>query len=166
MLFRSPEGSLAQSLQLAARVVVAGFGTRLVHVEYGGFDTHATQAPAHDALLRQLDRALDALLSELDAHGALDRCVVLVHSEFGRRVAENRSQGTDHGAAAPVFLFGGKGLRPGLHGQVPELDDLDDGDLRCTIDFRRVYAELCGVVGVDAERVLGAQFERVGLFGA
>lgn len=158
-----PDGALARALQLAARMVVAGFGTRLIHVEHGGYDTHATQAPAHDALLRQLDRALDAFLSELEAHGALDRTLVLCHSEFGRRVAENRSQGTDHGAAAPVFLCGSPGLVPGLHGTAPDLDDLDDGDVKCTTDFRSVYAEACRFVGVDVERVLGASFEPLGL---
>lgn len=158
-----PAGGLADALQLAARVIVAGFGTRLIHVEYGGFDTHATQAPAHDALLRQLDVALVAFLDELAAQGALDRTLVLVHSEFGRRVAENRSQGTDHGAAASAFVCGGAPLRGGLHGSHPDLGDLDDGDLRCTTDFRRVYAEMLRFAGVDAKAVLGGEFESLGL---
>jgi uncharacterized protein (DUF1501 family) len=161
-----PEGPASRALQLAARVVVSGFGTRLLWIEQGGFDTHATQAPAHDALLRQLDASLGAFLDELELQGALDRTLVLVHSEFGRRVAENRSQGTDHGAAAPVFICGGAALRGGLHGEAPDLEKLDDGDLRCTTSFQAVHAELLRFLGVDPLRVLGLDFAPLGFLGA
>jgi uncharacterized protein (DUF1501 family) len=158
-----PDTELGRKLALLARVLVSGFGTRLAHVTLGGFDTHARQLPAHDALLRQLDGALGALLGDLDAHGALGRTVVLVHSEFGRRVAQNKSQGTDHGAAAPVFVCGG-GVKPGCHGRAPDLGDLDQGDLRATCDFRALYAALLRRLRVDEVAVLGARHDGVDLF--
>jgi uncharacterized protein (DUF1501 family) len=149
-----PDTALARDLQLAARLTVAGFGTRLLHTALPGFDTHARQLPTHAGLLAQLDGALDAMLQDVAAHGHGDRVQVLVHSEFGRRVAENASQGTDHGAAAPVL------------GPVPDLQRLDDGDLVATADFRSVYAELLDWLGVEARQVLGGAFAPVGLVGS
>jgi uncharacterized protein (DUF1501 family) len=157
-----PATELGQSLQLAARLVVSGFGTRLLHARMPGFDTHARQLPTHAGLLGQLDEALGALLADLAGHGCAERVVVLVHSEFGRRVAENASQGTDHGAAGPVFLFGG-GVTGGVHGPVPDLQRLDDGDLVATMDFRRLYAEVLQWLSVDAVAVLGGAFEPAGV---
>lgn len=150
-----PQTKLGRELQLVAQVIGAGFGTRLFHVALPGFDTHARQLPAHAALLAQLDGALGAFVADLAAAGALDHTVVLVHSEFGRRTAENQSQGTDHGAAAPVFVVGGSVL-PGPHGTPPDLGDLDDGDVRATTDFRSVYGALLAWAGIDATAVLGA----------
>lgn len=150
-----PEGSaFARALQLTARVLVSGLGTRLCHVPLDGFDTHARQAPTHAGLLGQLARGLAAFCADLQSHGLLDRVTILVHSEFGRRVQENQSQGTDHGAAAPVFVIGGAGLQPGLHGTAPNLSKLDDGDLVATVDFRAVYAEVLEWLGVPVDAVL------------
>lgn len=160
-----PDSALARHLGLTAQLAVAGFGTRLVHVAFGGFDTHARQLPTHAGLLRQLDGALDAFLTDVDAHGLGARVAVLVHSEFGRRVAENASQGTDHGAAGPVFVCGGD-LQGGAHGPVPDLGSLDDGDLVATADFRNVYAELLRWLGLDDEAVLGRRWGGVGLLPA
>jgi uncharacterized protein (DUF1501 family) len=157
-----PETGLGRGLQLAARLVASGFGTRLLHLGFGGFDTHARQLATHAGLLAQLDAALGAFLDDLQAHGLADRTVVFVHSEFGRRTAENASQGTDHGAAGPVFVFGG-GLRAGPLGAVPDLGDLDDGDVRVTMDFRRVYRDLLAWLEIDAHAVLGGEFAGAGL---
>jgi len=158
-----PEGDLGRDLQLVARVLVSGFGTRLVHVTFGGFDTHAGQLPTHAALLRQLGAALAALFADLEAHGRAASTTVLVHSEFGRRAAENGSLGTDHGAAAPLFVLG-SGVRPGLHGEPPDLGALVDGDVPATTDFRSVYAALLGRLGVPVEAVLEASVPRLALF--
>jgi uncharacterized protein (DUF1501 family) len=155
---------LGADLQLVARMAIAGFGTRLFHVGFGGFDTHARQLPTHAGLLRQLGQALAAFAADLVAHGALDRTTVLVHSEFGRRLAENASQGTDHGAAAPVFVLGG-GVKPGLHGTPPDLRDLIDGDVKPTADFRALYADLLGWLRIDRQAVLGGDFTPLGLYG-
>lgn len=160
-----PETQLGRDLQLAARLCIAGFGARLLHTGFPGFDTHARQLPAHAGLLAQLDEALDALLQDLVAHGAADRVTVLVHSEFGRRVAENASQGTDHGAAAPVFAWLGS-IRGGPHGPVPDLGRLDDGDLIASCDFRSVYADVLRWLELDATSVLGGDFGSAGLVAA
>ncbi len=158
-----PGGALGDALQLASRVLVSGHGTRLLHVAFSGFDTHAQQLPTHSQLLRQLDLALGALVADLSAHGRLDRTVICVHSEFGRRVQENGSLGTDHGAAAPVFVLGG-GVRAGLHGDAPDLGNLDDGDVRSRVDFRAVYAALLTRLGISPRPVLQHDVEALPLF--
>lgn len=160
-----PDSPLGRDLQLAARLVISGFGTRLLHVGLGGFDTHARQLPTHAALLGQLDAALDAFVRDLEGHRRTATTALLLHSEFGRRAAENASQGTDHGAAAPVFVAMG-GSVGGTLGSAPDLEDLLDGDVRCTIDFRSVYAELLQWLGLDAAVVLGGQLPRLGLWPA
>lgn len=157
-----PGSDLGRNLGLVAQLAVAGFGTRLVHVGLSGFDTHARQLPTHAGLMRELDGALSAFLMDIEKHGLGDRVTVLVHSEFGRRVKENASQGTDHGAAGPVFAFGG-GIQGGPHGQVPNLEDLDDGDVKSTADFRDVYADLLRWLGAETRPVLGGEFRGVGL---
>ncbi|HEX5052772.1 MAG TPA: DUF1501 domain-containing protein [Planctomycetota bacterium] len=160
-----PASELGRDLQLGSRLLVAGFGTRLLHVAVPGFDTHARQLPTHAGLLAQLDAAFDAFVQDLRAHGRARDVAVLVHSEFGRRTAENASQGTDHGAAAPAFVCLG-GVAGGPHGEVPDLQHLDDGDLVATADFRRVFGDLLRWLGVEPARVLGAPFATLGLFPA
>lgn len=107
----------------------------------GGFDTHARQAALHAALLEEFARSLASLEDELTSSGDAGRVATLVFSEFGRRAAENASRGTDHGAAAPVFLLGGPG-RGELPGAPPDLERLVDGDVPHSIDFRALYATL------------------------
>src|SRR5262245_6277251 len=138
-----PGFELARRLRLIARLSAADLGTRLYHVALGGFDTHARQAPAHAALLRELSQSLGAFERDLEARGASGRVLVLVFSEFGRRVEENASKGTDHGAGAPVLLVGG-GVRGGTYGTAPDLTRLVEGDVPGTTDFRRIYATLEG----------------------
>ena len=157
-----PETQLGRDLRLAAQVVTSGFGTRLLHVSTGGYDTHARQLPTHQSLLAQLDAALDAFVADVMAHGRADDVTVLVHSEFGRRVAENASQGTDHGAAAPAFVLLGR-VAPGAVGPAPDLQHLDDGDLVATMDFRRLYSDLLRWLEIDPAVVLGDDFESSGV---
>jgi uncharacterized protein (DUF1501 family) len=136
-----PGTSLAAKLRLVARLLAGGFGARLFHLELGGFDTHARQAPLHASLLQQLGDALAAFDREVVARGLGDSVTTFVFSEFGRRAQENGSRGTDHGAAAPVLLLGG-GLRAGLHGTPPDLERLVDGDVPATTDLRGVIGAL------------------------
>jgi uncharacterized protein (DUF1501 family) len=136
-----PGSSLAERLQLVARLVTGGFGARVFHVSQNGYDTHAAQAPTHAALLRELARGLRAFVRDLEASDAAGRVVVLVHSEFGRRVRENGSKGTDHGAGAPAFVVGGD-VRGGLFGTPPDLSKLVEGDVPYTTDFRALYTTL------------------------
>jgi uncharacterized protein (DUF1501 family) len=134
-----PRDDFAGALSTAAALIAARIGVEVISVELGGFDTHIDQRRRHDRLMERLDGGLGAFLEELDRIEAARGTLVLVYSEFGRRVAENGARGTDHGAAGPVLLAGPK-ARGGLHGVPPSLTDLDGGDLRHTIDFRRVFA--------------------------
>lgn len=136
-----PETGLAGKLRLIAQLIDAGMKTRIYYVELDGFDTHSQQAGAHAALLREWSGAVAAFIQDVVAHGHGERVMVVGFSEFGRRVAENASQGTDHGAAAPMFLAGVR-VKGGVHGEMPSLADLDDGDQKHHTDFRRVYATL------------------------
>jgi uncharacterized protein (DUF1501 family) len=164
-----PDTALARELKLAAQLIAGGFECAAYFVRQEGYDTHAFQADTHALLLTELDGALGAFLSDVESAKALDRVVVLVYSEFGRRVKENGSKGTDHGAAAPLFVAGG-GVKGGLVGKPPslaraDLDGGEDGDLVHAIDFRRVYATLLeDGFGVAPKRVLGADFEKLPLF--
>jgi uncharacterized protein (DUF1501 family) len=153
-----PGTDLAQKLKRIAQLIDAGLATRVYYVALDGFDTHSNQADAHSALLSQLGGALAAFAEDLQAHSHLDRVLTLVFSEFGRRVEENASRGTDHGAAAPLFLVGSK-VRAGLIGKHPRLDDLEDGDLKFHTDFRTIYAAaLEKWLGWPAAPILGDAF--------
>src|SRR5262249_32072561 len=126
-----------------------------------GFDTHANQLGTHDGLLREVGDSLRSFLDDLGKSGDAGRVLVLVFSEFGRRLAENASGGTDHGTAAPVFLLG-ESVQAGVHGPYPNLQDLDDGDPRYAIDFRRIYATVLDQwVGCSSAKVLGGKFSHV-----
>jgi uncharacterized protein (DUF1501 family) len=160
-----PESELARRLGLTARLIKAGLGTRVYYLEQGDYDTHGHQLARHAPLLEDLAAALKAFLDDLSASRLADRVVVMIFSEFGRRVAENGSMGTDHGTAAPAFLAG-PCVRPGLHGTYPSLMDLVDGDLKMTMDFRRVYATVLETwLGLPAKEAVGGAFEPLPLFG-
>jgi uncharacterized protein (DUF1501 family) len=164
---RYPATDLAGRLQIIARLLKGGVRTRVFYTSHGWYDTHADQLPAHAGLLGEFAGALKVFLDDLAAARLADRVAVLCFSEFGRRVAENGSAGTDHGTAGPVFLAG-PGVRPGLAGEAPRLLDLEDGDLKVGIDFRRVYATVLegwlGLRAKDATDVLGGVFEQLPLF--
>ena len=133
-----PPGRLANSLSLIARLIGGGMTTRVYYASQGGFDTHAAQSRAHDPLMTELSAALAAFVADLKAQGNFERVLLLTFSEFGRRLQENANAGTDHGAAAPMFVLGGK-VKPGLFGKYPSLTNLDNGDLKFNTDFRSVY---------------------------
>ncbi|MCL6552191.1 MAG: DUF1501 domain-containing protein [Firmicutes bacterium] len=156
-----PNHRFAAQLRLVAQMIAGGLPTKVYYTHMTGFDTHANQQGTHDTLLEQLSTGVEAFYRDLEAQGNAERVVVMAFSEFGRRVAENGSAGTDHGTAAPVFLFG-RAIRPGLHGRQPSLTDLVDGDLKHHVDFRAVYATLLDRwLGADPVRILGAEFERL-----
>jgi uncharacterized protein (DUF1501 family) len=160
-----PDFALAKRLELVARIIKAGFGTRIYYTSQDGYDTHANQLGSHAALLTELSDSLGAFHDDLKSAGLADRVAILTFSEFGRRVAENASAGTDHGAAAPVFVVGPV-KQAGLIGAHPRFDDLDDGDLKHHTDFRAVYATLLqSWLGMPAEPILGPGFAPMDLFG-
>jgi uncharacterized protein (DUF1501 family) len=134
-----PTTALGRSLALAAQIVGSKLGTRVLYIQHGSFDTHVTQKQTQDRLLADFANAIDAFYADLAAHGNDGRVLTMTFSEFGRRVPENASRGTDHGEAAPVFLIGG-GVKGGLYGNHPDLAQLNMGNLPFSTDFRSVYA--------------------------
>ena len=159
-----PPTELARKLKLIAQLIDSGFGTRIFYASLDGFDTHANQVQTHPNLLKELGDGIKAFMDDLGHHGHRDRVLVMTFSEFGRRVKENGSRGTDHGAGAPMFLAGGK-VKPGQIGKYPSLSDLDDGDLKHHTDFRAVYASVLeDWLGCPSADVLGGAYERLGLF--
>jgi uncharacterized protein (DUF1501 family) len=161
---RYPSSGLAQRLRLIARLLKGGFGARVFYTLQTGYDTHGAQPGTHFQLLNELSGALEAFHADLGASGLLDRVLVLAFSEFGRRVAENGSAGTDHGTSGPVFLAGTH-IQSGLIGSYPSLTDLVDGDLKMTVDFRRIYATVLeDWLGLASKTALNGTFERMPLF--
>ena len=131
----------------------------------GGFDTHARQTLAHGPLLRELSESVTAFQRDIATRGLADRVIVLTFSEFGRRVKENGSQGTDHGAAAPMFIVGAA-CKAGITGSAPDLADLDQGDIRHRVDFRQVYATVLeSWLGVPSKPILGEEYETLPVLG-
>ncbi len=158
-----PQGQLATSLKLVARLIGGGLPTRVYYVSQGGYDTHTNQANTQQRLLQELGDSVKAFTEDLKAQGNMGRVVLMTFSEFGRRVAENANQGTDHGAAAPMFVIGDK-VRAGLLGRYPSLapGDLVNGDIQYNVDFRSVYAGLLeGWLRTPSAPVLGRQFAPV-----
>ncbi len=158
-----PNSQLGRSLQTVYRLIGADLNTRVYYLSHGGYDTHARQENKHANLMRELGEGLNGFVRALKARGDLDRVTVMVFSEFGRRVAENGSAGTDHGAAAPMFVVGGK-VQGGIHGTMPDMTQLDRGDLRFTTDFRSVYASMLeDWLKVDPAKILGGAFKPLDL---
>jgi len=129
----------AQQLALAAKLIGSTAGSKIVFVSLGSFDTHAGQRAQQDRLLGYLGDGLVSFYQDLAAHGLDKKVLTMTFSEFGRRVAQNASNGTDHGTAMPLFIVGG-GVKGGIYGEHPSLTDLDHGDLKFSTDFRAVYA--------------------------
>jgi uncharacterized protein (DUF1501 family) len=166
-----PATALADRLRAIARLIKSGGGTRVFYTVQGSaginYDTHYRQTPMHGPLLSELSGALRAFLDDLAAAKLADRVLVLCFSEFGRRVEENGTgdgAGTDHGTAGPVFVAG-PGVKAGLVGETPKLLDLQDGDLKMSVDFRRVYATVLEEwLGLPSKPSLGGTFEKLPLF--
>ncbi|HJN13440.1 MAG: DUF1501 domain-containing protein [Pirellulaceae bacterium] len=162
-----PKTGLASSLQTVGSLIAGGLGTRVYYVFQGGFDTHRTQKARHDRLMTEFNGAITAFQKDLAEQGNADRVVTMAFSEFGRRAKENASQGTDHGKAGPMFLFG-PAIKAGVHGQLPSLADadLDKGDLKHTVDFRSVYATVLEKwLGTQSQPILGEKFPLVDCLG-
>ena len=163
-----PEGDLSRQLALVARLIKGGLGTRIYLVSLDGFDTHANQEDAHASLLRDLGEGVTAFLADLAAAGLEERVLAATFSEFGRRIDQNASGGTDHGAAAPMMLFGSALNGSGVHGEHPDLRAPDpNGNLAFTTDYRRVYATLLErwlcVPPAEVDAVLGGTYDRLDL---
>ena len=157
---------LALDLRKVAALIKTGFPTRVYYVSLSGFDTHASQSGGRNYLLIGLGEALHAFQVDLKRIGRANDVAMMMFSEFGRRVEENASYGTDHGTAGPMFVIG-KSVKPGLYGKHPSLKDLDNnGDLKMTTDFRRVYATMIREwMGYqDTKSILQGDYQSLGMF--
>ncbi|MDQ6827056.1 MAG: DUF1501 domain-containing protein [Candidatus Eremiobacteraeota bacterium] len=151
-----PSDNFSRQLQLAAQLITSRTGTRIIFVSLGSFDTHVGQRNQQDRLLNYMGSGLLAFYKDLAAQGHASRVLAMTFSEFGRRVAQNAANGTDHGTAMPLFIVGGT-VKGGIYGAHPSLTDLDHGDLKFATDFRSVYATIL-------ERWLGRAPDEI-LFG-
>jgi uncharacterized protein (DUF1501 family) len=160
-------GGLGGNLQRVAALIAAGMPTRLFYVVYAGnsFDTHVQQPDLHSRLLMYTADAVRGFVEDLERIGRAADVAVMIFTEFGRRVEENGSLGTDHGTATPMFVIG-RGVKGGLYGRHPSLTDLDDGNLKMTTDFRSVYATMIdGWLGYrDTQTVLKGAFRTLDMF--
>jgi len=159
------DNNLTLDLKKVAAMINSGLPTRIYYLSQGGFDTHAAQANTQQLLLIYLSDALRGFMEDLHKIGRADDVAVVVFTEFGRRVNENASRGTDHGTATPMFVVG-KHVKGGFYGKQPSLTDLDDGNLKMTTDFRSVYATMLkGWMGLeDTKSVLKGDFPTLPIF--
>jgi uncharacterized protein (DUF1501 family) len=158
-----PPGQLAASLNIIGRMIAGGLATRVYYASQGGFDTHAGQMNAHERLMGEFNDAIAAFVADLKQQGNFDRVLLMTFSEFGRRVSENANGGTDHGAAAPMFVMGGA-VKAGMFGKYPSLTDLDRGDLKFNTDFRTVYGTILDRwLKAPSQVVLGRKFPELAI---
>jgi uncharacterized protein (DUF1501 family) len=161
-----PKDGFGAGLKLLAETITGELGVKVGYVTLGGFDTHSGQKNQQARLLQSLGDGLRAFWADLEAHGKADDVIVMSWSEFGRRVAENGSNGTDHGSAGPQFIIGNQ-IKGGHWGDPVNLNDLDKGNLKFTTDFRSVYSTVMDDwLGAPAEKLLGARFDRLGFLGS
>jgi len=157
------DNPIAKSLRDVARVHLAGLGSRILYTAQGGYDTHANQGPNHPKLLGEVSSAIKSFFDDLHEHDAADDVVMLVFTEFGRRIRDNGS-GTDHGSGGGAFLIGER-VKGGLYAEYPSLEPsqwLNGEDLRPTIDFRGVYATVLEQwLGLDAAPIVGGAYEQI-----
>lgn len=132
---------LTTDLKKVSAMIDAELPTRIYYVSMGGYDTHAAQSGAHDTLLIYMSDAIRGFMEDMERIGRADDVAMMVFTEFGRRVEENASGGTDHGTASPMYILG-KNVEGGFYGKHPSLTDLDDGNLIMTTDFRSVYGTM------------------------
>ena len=160
-LVNYPRHDFGQQLAMVGSMIRSGMPTRVYYVSMGGFDTHAGQGGErgkHASLLNRFSTAMRSFSNDLKKQGNDGRVLTMCFSEFGRRVGQNGSNGTDHGTAAPMFLMGPM-VRPGVLGRHPSLVDLDQGDLKHQVDFRSVYASILDRwLGADDHKILGERF--------
>lgn len=158
------DSKLGKQLKTAARLINGGSETKLYYLRHGSFDTHANQRGGHDRLLEQLSNGIGTFMSDIQKGGRSEDVMVMVFSEFGRRVKQNGAGGTDHGKANNVLLIG-KGVKnAGIYNKMSSLTDLDDGDLKYHVDFRSVYKTVLeNWLHVPSEGILKKDFTDLGI---
>ncbi|MFN4314697.1 MAG: DUF1501 domain-containing protein [Chitinophagaceae bacterium] len=155
-----PATELGNSFKTIASLIFSEINTKVYYVSLGSFDTHVNQQMQQQRLFTQMNEALEAFFKDLKAEGRFNDVLLMTFSEFGRRVAQNASGGTDHGTANNMFLMGGGLKQQGMLNALPNLADLDEGDLKHQVDFKQVYATvLQNWLGADANAILGATYQ-------
>lgn len=154
-----PNTDFGNRLKTIGTLINSGVSTRVYYAALSGFDTHVNQNGQQERLLTQYAEAVEALIQDLELHNNFDRTMIMTFSEFGRRVSENASGGTDHGTANNVFLFGKKLKQVGFFNSTPDLKSLDEGDLIYQVDFRSIYATLLDKwLGAESSKILNEKF--------
>jgi len=154
-----PNTQIGKKMKTIGTLIGSGSETRVYYVSHGSFDTHVNQAERQDKLLEQLDEAMGALVADLKLSGNFDNTLVMTFSEFGRRVAQNASSGTDHGTANNMFFISGGLKKAGIYNDLSDLGDLDEDDLKYDVDFKNVYATvLDNWLSVSSKEILGKKY--------
>jgi uncharacterized protein (DUF1501 family) len=157
-----PVTELGRNLKTIASLILSEINTKVYYVSLGSFDTHAGQEQQQKRLFDELNEAVKAFTEDMKSNGRFDDVLMMTFSEFGRRVSQNASNGTDHGTANNMFFIGGGLKQKGLLNEMPNLADLNEGDLKYKVDFRNVYATVINKwLGVDDRSILGNKFERM-----
>lgn len=158
-----PATPMGNQLKTVSKFIHSGLQTRVYYVSLSGFDTHVDQQNQQARVLKIYGDAVAAFIRDLKKNGKLDDTLVMTFSEFGRRVEQNASNGTDHGTANNIILLGGKLKKAGIYNDAPNLLQLDNGDLQYTVDFREVYATILNKwLDVNNNQILGREFKGLG----
>jgi uncharacterized protein (DUF1501 family) len=159
-----PVTPLGKKLSTVSQFIRSGFDTQVYYVSHNGFDSHVGQRNKQDRLLGQYGSALQSLVQSLEKSGDMENTLIMTFSEFGRRVKENGSRGTDHGKANCLFLIGKDMNKAGVYNTGPNLSALDDGDLTYSIDFRNVYWDIISEwFGKDPSQLISQRFDSLGI---
>lgn len=159
-----PQGELGQRLKTISELIVSGMPTSIYYVSISGFDTHFNQVNQQERLLKNYADSVNVFVNDLKQNNRFNDVAIMTFSEFGRRVKQNASGGTDHGTANNLFLIGENLKRPKVLNEAPNLTDLDDGDLKFSVDFRQIYASILqDWLKIDNKSILGKDFERLHL---
>ncbi len=155
-----PATELGRDFKTVASLIFSDINTKVYYLSVGSFDTHVNQDGQQGRLFKQINDALQAFVADLKQNNRFDDVLLMTFSEFGRRVAQNASDGTDHGTANNMFLIGGGLKQKGLINAMPDLQNLKDGDLQYQVDFKSVYATVLNKwLGADDAKILGKQHE-------
>lgn len=158
-----PQSPFARNLKTIADFIISGLKTRVYYSSLGGFDSHVNQVNSQDRLLGIYANAVSALIKDLKKNNKFKDTLILTFSEFGRRVKQNGSRGTDHGAANNVMIMSGSLKKAGIYNELPNLSNLDkNGDIKYTIDFRSIYASILdNWLEVNDRTILGSDFNKL-----
>jgi uncharacterized protein (DUF1501 family) len=157
-----PDSELGKNLKTIASLIYSDINTKVYYVSLGSFDTHINQEAQQNRLFRELNDAVDAFMKDLKANNRFNDVLFFTFSEFGRRVSQNASGGTDHGTANNLMFLGGGLKEKGILNELPDLSDLDEGDLKYKVDFKNVYATVLNKwLGADDKKILNGKFDHL-----